>query len=153
MRGLRRQLAREVPQGYPRFGYMLDHKGAPVGVLLALIFDTRQKRRDLDLLQPVELVCLAAVRNYAPMLTSIAPRLKDRRTGPGQAVSDDADCWPDELRLSDIEDRFVCTACGKRGRRRAAGLQLEQEAGREWKLSQGFPHGINLQYTYPLGAQ
>ena len=23
--------------------------------------------------------------------------------------------WPDDVRLSDIEDRFVCTACGKRG--------------------------------------
>jgi hypothetical protein len=25
------------------------------------------------------------------------------------------DRWPDDLRLSDIEDRFTCTACGKRG--------------------------------------
>jgi hypothetical protein len=23
--------------------------------------------------------------------------------------------WPDGLRISDIEHRFVCTACGKRG--------------------------------------
>ena len=26
-----------------------------------------------------------------------------------------ADQWPDDVRLSDIEDRFVCTVCGKRG--------------------------------------
>ena len=26
-----------------------------------------------------------------------------------------ADQWPDDVRLSDIEDRFVCKACGKRG--------------------------------------
>ncbi|WFU37744.1 hypothetical protein QA640_25115 [Bradyrhizobium sp. CB82] len=26
-----------------------------------------------------------------------------------------ADRWPDDLRLSDIEPRFVCTACGRRG--------------------------------------
>jgi hypothetical protein len=26
-----------------------------------------------------------------------------------------ADPWPDDLRLSDIEGRFVCQACGKRG--------------------------------------
>jgi hypothetical protein len=26
-----------------------------------------------------------------------------------------ADEWPDDLRLSDIEARFACTACGKRG--------------------------------------
>ena len=25
------------------------------------------------------------------------------------------DTWPDELRLSDLEPRFVCGACGKRG--------------------------------------
>jgi hypothetical protein len=29
------------------------------------------------------------------------------------AISGDA--WPDDVRLSDIEPRFVCTACGKRG--------------------------------------
>jgi len=27
----------------------------------------------------------------------------------------DADMWADTLRLSDIEDGFVCKACGKRG--------------------------------------
>jgi hypothetical protein len=26
-----------------------------------------------------------------------------------------ADGWPDNVRLSDIEPRFVCKACGKRG--------------------------------------
>jgi hypothetical protein len=26
-----------------------------------------------------------------------------------------ADQWPDDLRLSDIEPRFVCNTCGKRG--------------------------------------
>jgi hypothetical protein len=26
-----------------------------------------------------------------------------------------ADGWPDDMRLSDIEDRFVCKACGRRG--------------------------------------
>lgn len=26
-----------------------------------------------------------------------------------------ADQWPDDLRLSDIEPRFVCEACGQRG--------------------------------------
>ena len=26
-----------------------------------------------------------------------------------------ADCWPDHIRLSDIEPGFACTACGKRG--------------------------------------
>jgi hypothetical protein len=26
-----------------------------------------------------------------------------------------ADGWPDDMRLSDIEHRFVCQACGRRG--------------------------------------
>ena len=26
-----------------------------------------------------------------------------------------ADGWPDDMRLSDIEQRFICKACGKRG--------------------------------------
>jgi hypothetical protein len=26
-----------------------------------------------------------------------------------------ADCWPDDVRLSDLEWRFVRQACGKRG--------------------------------------
>ncbi|EHR03212.1 hypothetical protein [Bradyrhizobium sp. WSM471] len=30
-------------------------------------------------------------------------------------VAVSADVWPDHLRLSDIEGRFVCSACGGRG--------------------------------------
>jgi hypothetical protein len=26
-----------------------------------------------------------------------------------------ADQWPDSMRLSDLEPRFICAACGKRG--------------------------------------
>ena len=26
-----------------------------------------------------------------------------------------ADLWPDHVRLSDIEPKFICTGCGKRG--------------------------------------
>jgi hypothetical protein len=31
------------------------------------------------------------------------------------SIAVNADRWPDDLRLSDIEPRFVCQACGKRG--------------------------------------
>jgi hypothetical protein len=31
------------------------------------------------------------------------------------SVAISADRWPDDVRLSDIEERFSCTACGKRG--------------------------------------
>jgi hypothetical protein len=28
------------------------------------------------------------------------------------SISVSADAWPDDVRLSDIEPRFVCSACG-----------------------------------------
>jgi hypothetical protein len=31
------------------------------------------------------------------------------------SVAMNADHWPDDVRLSDIEPRFICAACGKRG--------------------------------------
>jgi hypothetical protein len=31
------------------------------------------------------------------------------------SVALSADRWPDDLRLSDIEPRFTCSACGRRG--------------------------------------
>jgi hypothetical protein len=34
----------------------------------------------------------------------------DYRCGHFRIVPDEADRWPDELRISDIEDKFVCTA-------------------------------------------
>ena len=30
-------------------------------------------------------------------------------------MRDDADRWPDELRISDVKDKFVSTVCGERG--------------------------------------
>ena len=37
----------------------------------------------------------------------------DYRCSHSIAISGDP--WPDEMRLSDLEPRFVCSACGKRG--------------------------------------
>jgi hypothetical protein len=33
----------------------------------------------------------------------------------GHHVALSADRWPDEMRLSDLEPRFVCQGCGNRG--------------------------------------
>jgi hypothetical protein len=33
----------------------------------------------------------------------------------GHHVALGSDRWPDDVRLSDVEPRFVCTACGGRG--------------------------------------
>jgi hypothetical protein len=49
------------------------------------------------------------------------------------AISGDG--WPDDVRLSDIEPRFICQALRPSRRRRAAGFQLEQDAGQ----SDGLP--------------
>jgi hypothetical protein len=38
-----------------------------------------------------------------------------RRANNCHSTAISADQWPDDVRLSDIEDRFICSACGKRG--------------------------------------
>jgi hypothetical protein len=76
MRGLRRQSVRDVPEGFPRFGYMLDHEGKPVGVLL-LIYTARDTGGGTSIRCNLSSWYVApAFRNYAPMLTSIAHRHK-----------------------------------------------------------------------------
>ncbi|WOH62673.1 acyl-CoA acyltransferase [Bradyrhizobium sp. BWC-3-1] len=75
--GLGRMSGREVPEGFPRFGYLLDHDGAPVGALL-LIHTARNDdgctsiRCNLSswYVEP-------AFRSYAPMLAKVAQRHKD----------------------------------------------------------------------------
>jgi hypothetical protein len=72
--GLRRQAERDVPQGYPRFGYMLDRDGAPVGVLL-LLYTARAGGAELRCNLSSWYVA-PAYRSYAPLLTKIAQRHK-----------------------------------------------------------------------------
>ncbi|MGJ5134870.1 acyl-CoA acyltransferase [Bradyrhizobium oligotrophicum] len=75
--GLQRQAARPTPEGYPRYGYLLEQGGNAVGVLL-LIYSNRgtpaQPRIWCNLsswyVEP-------AFRNYATMLTAIAQRRPD----------------------------------------------------------------------------
>lgn len=66
-----------MPEGYTRFGYMLDSEGVPVGVLLQIYSargDGDQTRIQCNLsswyVDP-------AFRNYAPLLAKIAQRHKD----------------------------------------------------------------------------
>ena len=77
LQGLRRQAIRDVPAGYPRFGYMLDHAGAPVGALL-LITSARGSGDDTAIRCNLSSWYVApSFRNYAPMLAKVAQRLKD----------------------------------------------------------------------------
>ena len=74
MQGLRRQADREVPKGYPRFGYMLDHDGLPVGVLL-LLYTARSDGHETAIHCNLSSWYVdPAFRNYAPMLTKIAQK-------------------------------------------------------------------------------
>jgi hypothetical protein len=77
MQGLRRQAAREVPKGYPRFGYMLDHDALPVGVLL-LLYTSRIDGSEIAIQCNLSSWYVEpAFRNYAPLLTKIAQRNKE----------------------------------------------------------------------------
>lgn len=72
--GLQRQAEREVPEGFPRFGYLLDHEGSPVGVLLA-IYSARDRgavRCNLS-----SFYVEPAFRNYAALLGKLAHRGPD----------------------------------------------------------------------------
>jgi hypothetical protein len=76
MDGLQRSSVREVPEGFPRFGYLLDHEGTPVGVLL-LIYTARDDGSGTSIRCNLSSWYVEpAFRNYAPMLTNIAQRHK-----------------------------------------------------------------------------
>jgi hypothetical protein len=74
MDGLRRQSVRDVPEGFPRFGYMLDHEGTPVGVLL-LIYSARDDGGGTSIRCNLSSWYVEpAFRNYAAILTKVAQR-------------------------------------------------------------------------------
>lgn len=77
MQGLRRQAMREVPKGYPRFGYMLDAGGDAVGVLL-LLYTSRVSGNEVAIHCNLSSWYVdPAFRNYAPLLTRIAQRHRE----------------------------------------------------------------------------
>jgi hypothetical protein len=77
MEGLWRMSLREVPEGFPRFGYMLDHEGTPVGALL-LIYIARDDGDGTSIRCNLSSWYVEpAFRSYAPMLTKVAQRHKD----------------------------------------------------------------------------
>jgi hypothetical protein len=74
MDGLRRLSVREVPEGLPRFGYMLEHEGTPVGALL-LIYTAREDDGGTSIRCNLSSWYVEpAFRGYAPMLTKVAQR-------------------------------------------------------------------------------
>jgi hypothetical protein len=77
LQGLRRQAVREVPEGYPRFGYMLDNGGVPVGALL-LLYGLKTEASETTIYCNLSSWYVEpAFRNYAPFLTKIAQKNKE----------------------------------------------------------------------------
>ncbi len=77
LQGLRRQAVREAPQGYPRFGYMLDSGGVPVGALL-LLYGLRTEGGETTIYCNLSSWYVEpSFRNYAPLLTKIAQKNKE----------------------------------------------------------------------------
>lgn len=75
--GLRRQAKRTAPPGYPRFGYLLDHDGTPVGVLLTIYTAHGNAETPEIWCNLSSWYVEPAFRSYATMLTRIAQRLKE----------------------------------------------------------------------------
>jgi hypothetical protein len=74
--GLRHQSVRDVPEGFARFGYMLDCDRTPVGVLL-LIYTARDNGAGISIRCNLSSWCVEpGFRNYAPMLSAVAQRHK-----------------------------------------------------------------------------
>jgi hypothetical protein len=74
LQGLNRQAVREIPHGYPRFGYMLDYGSRAVGVLL-LVYSSRVDGGETTIQCNLSSWYVdPAFRNYAPLLTRIAQR-------------------------------------------------------------------------------
>jgi hypothetical protein len=77
IRGLRRQGARDLPTGVPRYGYMLENEGKPVGCLL-LIYASKARATEIATFCNVSSWYVdPAFRNYAALLSATAQKRKD----------------------------------------------------------------------------
>ncbi len=77
MDGLKRQAQRAVPEGYPRFGYLLDHDEVPVGIVLS-IYTVRDCGGSSAICCNLSSHYVKpAFRNYAPLLAKVAHRHKN----------------------------------------------------------------------------
>lgn len=77
MRGLRHQSERSLPSGVPRFGFLLENEGIPVGCLL-LIYSNKLYDGKTSIFCNVSSWYVDPLfRNYAPLLASKAESRKD----------------------------------------------------------------------------
>jgi hypothetical protein len=77
MRGLSRQGARSLPLGAPRYGYLLEHQGVPVGCLL-LIYSSKILDGEAAIYCNVSSWYVdPAFRNYAALFASMTQQRKE----------------------------------------------------------------------------
>ena len=123
--------AARAAAGLPKYGYLLETDGTPVGAILLICSAMPADGRDADAaLQSLELVCRAAFRAYAPLLVSQALRHKDVTY---LNVSAAPHTWPiiEAQGFSRYSDGiFVCLAGAERHarRRKSRGVRRAQRA-------------------------
>jgi hypothetical protein len=76
MDGLRRMSVRETPEAFPRFGYMLDYDGRPVGALLSIYTARDDGGRTSIRCNLSSWYVEPAFRNYSMMMAKITQRHK-----------------------------------------------------------------------------
>lgn len=76
LRGLHRHGARDLPEGCPRYGYLLESAGRPVGALLLLYAARRPGPEQILRCNVSSWYVEPEFRNYATLLTSMAQKNK-----------------------------------------------------------------------------
>jgi hypothetical protein len=74
---------------------------------------TSPAEREGQYSSPVRIVALNLAEGWSRDVSEEIAKIIDYKCSDHIAVSDDQ--WPDDVRLPDLESRFVCKACGKRG--------------------------------------
>jgi hypothetical protein len=77
MRGLQRQASRPVPPDAPRFGYMLENEGVPVGCLLLIYSSRILAGQTVTRCNVSSWYVDPAFRNYAALFASMTQKRKD----------------------------------------------------------------------------
>lgn len=76
LRGLHRQGERQIPQGSPRYGFLLEKAGIPVGVLLLLYTEKSERSESFITCNVSSWYVEPLYRNHATLLTSMAQKNK-----------------------------------------------------------------------------
>jgi len=77
LRGLRRQATRSLPSGVPRYGYLLEDQGAPVGCLLMVYSTKIIDGQTAFFCNLSSWYVEPAFRNFAALFASMSQKRKD----------------------------------------------------------------------------